>query len=621
MSAFLSVVDLDISVRINPRYFEVSNSVSNLYPSHDKYIILIDLLQLNMDDSYSTNNEAALAVVATSMKKARLPIEVLIVNSFMGGLLFSTGGMIFDVLESYNPGLKESNPGIIVLLQGFAYPIGLFYVVITGTDLFNSNILFFSVGLVRGAVSILDLIISWLVSYWINLVANIFVCYVICHFSHISQKEDFVKGSIEALMQKASFSFVDNLIKGMAGNFFVCLGIYLQIMVRPVHVKFLMLLLPIFSLVSIGFTHSVADMYIVLMGLINHAPISVGKVAWKIMLPGALGNIIGGSFFGIVIPWYLHLYSVERDQRKLNLPEYDARDEQPQINSDSRVVKNRSRTITEEFEEVPESLMKTEKRESSSLSSENNVSVAPPEQLVDNFSGYPENLIKISSRASGASRFSVGNARYAAKSPKNVFPVYGMAPLSERERSIASGMNVNTIDEDLDSIHTARTEFQNDDDSTTATYIGDHVKKFLSNLTVNKQHKDIESQNQDRPPVIRSHSTQSYHAMNRSHSRPHAIGINQFLQRSHEFANRPTSRAAATVDAVPLSTNLTTATRNTEPNNVDNIGSIPFTQPENISPGQSINSEFQTNNSTPPVQSSDQSSFNIVNYQPKSHEN
>ena len=196
-----------------------------------------------------------------------------------------------------------------------------------------------------------------------------------------------------------------------------------------------------------------------------------------------------------------------------------------------------------------------------------------------------------------------------------------MAPPSERERSIASGMNVNTIDEDLDSIHTARTEFQNDDDSTTATYIGDHVKKFLSNLTVNKQHKDIESQNQDRPPVIRSHSTQSYHAMNRSHSRPHAIGINQFLQRSHEFANRPTSRAAATVDAVPLSTHLTTATRNTEPNNVDNIGSIPFTQPENISPGQSINSEFQTNNSTPPVQSSDQSSFNIVNYQPKSHEN
>lgn len=575
-----------------------------------------------MDDSYSTNNEAALAVVATSMKKSRLPIEVLLVNSFMGGLLFSTGGMISVVLESYNPGLKENNPGIIVLLQGFAYPIGLFYVVITGTDLFNSNILFFSVGLVRGAVSILDLIISWLVSYWMNLVANIFVCYVICHFSHISQKEDFVKGSIEALMQKASFSFVDNLIKGMAGNFFVCLGIYLQIMVRPVHVKFLMLLLPIVSFVSIGFTHSVADMYILLVGLINHAPISVGKVAWKIMLPGALGNIIGGSFFGIVIPWYLHLYSVERDQRKLNLPEYDARDEQPQINSDSRVVKNRPRTITEEFEEVPESYpTKSEKHESSSLSSNNNVSVAPPEQLVDDISGYPENLIKISSRASGVSRFSVGSARYAAKSPKNVFPVYGMAPPSERERSIASGMNVDTIDEDLDSIHTGKTEFQNDDDSTSATYIGDHIKNFLSNLTVNKQNKDIESQNQYRPPMNRSHSTQSHRAVSRSHSTPHAIGRNQALQRSHDFAKRPSNRVAATVDAVPLSTNLTTPTRNTVPNNVDNIGSRSFTQPEDISPGHSIDSEFQTNNFIPPVQNSDQSSFNIVNYQPESREN
>lgn len=44
LSAFLSVVDLDISVRINPRYFKVSNYVSNLCPSYVKYIILIDFL-------------------------------------------------------------------------------------------------------------------------------------------------------------------------------------------------------------------------------------------------------------------------------------------------------------------------------------------------------------------------------------------------------------------------------------------------------------------------------------------------------------------------------------------------------------------------------------------------
>lgn len=559
-----------------------------------------------MDDSYSTSNEAALAVVATSMKKARLPIEVLLVNSFMGGLLFTTGGMLAMIIESYNPGLKENNPGIVELLQGLAYPIGLFYVVITGTDLFNSNILFFSVGLVRGAVSILDLIISWTVSYWLNLIANIFVCYIICNFSYISQKEDFVKGSIDAVMQKASFSFVNNLIKGMAGNFFVCLAIYLQIMVRPLHVKFLMLVLPIFSLVSIGFTHSVADMYVLLIGLINNAPISVGKVAWKIMLPGAIGNMIGGSFFGMVIPWYLHLYCVERDQKELNLPQYDARDEQPQINSDSRVVKNRPIAITEEFEEVPESYpLKSEKHDDSSLSSENNTSVAPPEQLVDDIQ-YPGNLVKVSSRASGISRFSAGSARYTPKSPRNVFPVYGMGPPSGRERSIASGTNINSIDEDLESIRTAKSDLRSDNDSKSARYIGDHVKNLFSGFASSKQNRDIESQNESHPTIDRSRST------------PNVIAENNLHWPSNKFARRPSNRVAATVNAVPLVRDPITERESIDLENKNNLTNRSFTKLGCISPKHSIDSEFQTENNVSPVQQSNQSSFNIVNYQPES---
>ena len=39
---------------------------------------------------------------------------------------------------------------------------------------------------------------------------------------------------------------------------------------------------------------------LVTMGLINGAPISVGKAAWKVFLPGAIGNIIGGSFLELL---------------------------------------------------------------------------------------------------------------------------------------------------------------------------------------------------------------------------------------------------------------------------------------------------------------------------------
>ena len=95
------------------------------------------------DTNYLTPHEAALALIATAMKKSRMKLITLIISSIIGGILFSTGGMLHLMVQANNPELYETNPGIIHLLQGLVYPIGLFYVVIMGVDLFNSNILFF----------------------------------------------------------------------------------------------------------------------------------------------------------------------------------------------------------------------------------------------------------------------------------------------------------------------------------------------------------------------------------------------------------------------------------------------------------------------------------------------
>lgn len=105
------------------------------------------------DTYYITTHEAALAVVATAMKKSRLRLDILIINSIIGAFLFSAGGMLDLMVQSRNPGLVENYLGIISIFQGSVYSLGLFYVVIMGMELFNSNVLFFSVALMRGAVT------------------------------------------------------------------------------------------------------------------------------------------------------------------------------------------------------------------------------------------------------------------------------------------------------------------------------------------------------------------------------------------------------------------------------------------------------------------------------------
>lgn len=385
-----------------------------------------------VDESlYLTTQEAALAVVATAMKKARLLIDTLAVNSLLGGVLFSAGGMLYVLVESKCPETMNTNPGYVQLIQGILYPIGLFYVVIMGVDLFNSNILFFSVGVARRAVSIVDLIISWVVSWWLNLVGNIFVCYVICNYSGVSTQSLYVEGSVAILEAKASASFVETLMRGIAGNFFVCLAIYLQLMAKPLHVKFLLMMLPIFTFVSMGFTHSVADMYMIIIGLINGANVSVATAAWKLFLPGALGNMIGGTAFGLLIPWYLHLVVVERDQRRLHLPRFDLRDEQPELNQDSRVVRIRAEDEQDPEPKIDAVFDKPEDFETSSSSRHSNT--------------YPDDMLV---RALGRIATSRSHrSRHLEKSPANVFPVYGMGAPSEREQSIASGPRIEFEDE------------------------------------------------------------------------------------------------------------------------------------------------------------------------------
>jgi formate dehydrogenase len=367
-----------------------------------------------MSENSLTTYETGLAVVANSMKKARLRPDTLIVNSFVGGILFSTGGMLHVLAVAGTLPLYQENPAVVQLFVGVAYATGLFFVVVMGADLFNSNILYFSTGLCRRAVTFLDLVISLTVSLAFNLVGNIFVCGIFCHLSKVASEPDFVEASRKILMAKMSYSFAEVLLKGIAGNFFVCLAVYLQMMVRPLHVKFFMLVLPTLSFVFIGFSHVVADLTIAILGYINDAPVALGTVVWRELLPVTIGNIIGGSFFGIVIVWFLHLFMVEEDQRRLNLPAFSVRDEQPQQNMDSRVVTIIPRKQIEEEEELEEMGF-------------NDIESIP------DFGRHRSRDLERT--VSGMSRFSTRSR--ARKSPKNVFPVYGMGQPSERERKIA----------------------------------------------------------------------------------------------------------------------------------------------------------------------------------------
>ncbi|CCE89647.1 uncharacterized protein TDEL_0A03150 [Torulaspora delbrueckii] len=415
------------------------------------------------DTLYNTPHETALAVVATAMKKARLQIPTLVINSIVGGVLFSSGSILTIAAHADNPGLWQSNPGVLSAYSSITYGIGLFYVVIMGADLFNSNILFFSVGVLRQAVTIYDLLISWFISLLGNLGGSLFVSYLFVHLSGISSSELWIAGSRKLVEDKASFSFIKTLLKGIAGNFYVCLAIYLQLMAKPLHVRLMVIVLPIFTFVSCGFTHAVADMTYCYIGMLNGGAVTVAEYIWKLLIPACVGNIIGGFSFSLVIPFYLHLVVVEQDRKRLSLPEYDARDEQPELNTDSRVVRispqqerqdEQEAEETEEYDGEPSEKVDMDDSNSASshlsreatrprnLSSARTSQVAlsdfQPQIYEANTEDYNPTLSEMHTLKSTCSRRSNPSSRRRSviRSPPGVFPVRGMGEPLRKERTI-----------------------------------------------------------------------------------------------------------------------------------------------------------------------------------------
>ncbi|AJU18832.1 hypothetical protein H817_YJM1419H00044 [Saccharomyces cerevisiae YJM1419] len=424
------------------------------------------------DSNYLTPHETALAVVATAMKKARLQLDTLLINSILGGVLFSSGSFLLVAVYSEDPDIVARNPGIVNLITGVNFAMGLFYVVMMGADLFNSNILFFSVGVLRKAVTIYDLMISWVVSWLGNIAGSLFVSYLFGHLSGISSQKLWIIGSRQIIEQKVSYSFVQTFLKGIACNFFVCLAIYLQLMAKPIHVKFILMSFPIIDFIGIGFTHVVGDMSASFIAMLNGANVSVGKYIWKLLIPASLGNIVGGLFFSAVVPFYLHLVVVERDRKRLSLPEYEARDEQPELNMDSRVVRIQKNECDDDATETGEDLENlTEKgfasiyntnhdnssyftgRSLNSLRSIPSSVITSDNVTMESDLGEPVQFIPKSNSTTRSPHLGLPhnlphnhsiksinrhriNKRHSLRSPPGVFPVRGMGEPLEREKTI-----------------------------------------------------------------------------------------------------------------------------------------------------------------------------------------
>ena len=81
--------------------------------------------------------DVAVAMVEHGVVKAQTRLDKVFFKAVLAGMFLSTGGLLLELVEGGSTGLNTSNPGLVKILGGAVFPVGLVMCV------FSSYLFFF----------------------------------------------------------------------------------------------------------------------------------------------------------------------------------------------------------------------------------------------------------------------------------------------------------------------------------------------------------------------------------------------------------------------------------------------------------------------------------------------
>ena len=256
-------------------------------------------------DAYSPSQIAA-RVETAGIGKARLPALQTLTLAVLAGAFIAFGGMLYTLaITDASLGLGPTR-----LVGGLAFSLGLILVVIAGAELFTGNNLIVMAWADRRITS-RALLRNWGLVYLGNLIGAVATALMV-HGSGVLTAGDGAVGlTAEAIaLAKLELPIHEAVLRGILCNVLVCLAVWMCFAAHSVTGKILVIIFPISAFVALGFEHSVANMYLIPIGLLSSA-----TAVWDHALVDAignlfavtLGNIVGGSVLVALVYWIIYL--------------------------------------------------------------------------------------------------------------------------------------------------------------------------------------------------------------------------------------------------------------------------------------------------------------------------
>jgi nitrite transporter NirC len=235
-----------------------------------------------------------------AVKKSRLvrsPARYL-VSAMLAGIYIGVGEIL--LLSVAGP-LEAGHSGAVRLVEGAVFPVALLLVLFAGADLFTSQCMTMTFGVLSRRTTWADMARIWVMSLLGNLAgAVVFALFIGVAGTIRSGPSSSLLGALLAAKEAASGGQL--FARAVLCNMLVCLAVWMFTRASGDGAKATIVWWPVFAFVASGFEHSIANMALFSLGIVN-GQAGVGDLARNLAFT-VPGNVVGGAVLVAAAYWF-----------------------------------------------------------------------------------------------------------------------------------------------------------------------------------------------------------------------------------------------------------------------------------------------------------------------------
>jgi formate/nitrite transporter len=254
--------------------------------------------------------EIAARVCKLGLAKVNTAVPTMVALALLAGAFISLGALFYTVTITVGKSEPTLPFGLLRLVGGMTFSLGLVLVVVGGAELFTGNNLI-AMAWAAGCVQTRQVVRNWIWVYLGNLLgAGGTAILVVLAGIHLLGDGAVGETMVRIARSKIALDPLSAFARGILCNVLVCLAVWLCMGARSVADKILAILFPISAFVACGFEHSVANMFFLPLGMAltagSAAPLSLAGALGNLALV-TLGNIVGGTVLVALVYWFIYL--------------------------------------------------------------------------------------------------------------------------------------------------------------------------------------------------------------------------------------------------------------------------------------------------------------------------